>query len=173
MGIIQLCLLQEYFKEWLKCILPCAPKVENLKGNQARVFCYLRASPHQNIHFCLSQWSEHNGPLPNEHSEHNGKPGVFLANTFSRTSFGRWGEVHHLSQQPPASLCILQSCHDWLQHFFFFFFSPTVKPLPAVRRNVFPEQSGASGIEVLSCRSMSEVFFFPLYVVAILRSFLN
>lgn len=124
MGIIQLCLLQEYFKEWLKCILPCAPKVENLKGNQTRVFCYLRASPHQNIHFCLSQWSEHNGPLPNEHSEHNGKPGVFLANTFSRASFGRWGEVHHLSQQPPASLCILQSCHDWLQHFFFFSFSP-------------------------------------------------
>lgn len=39
------------------------------------------------------------------------------------------------------------------------FSPPTVKPLTAVGRNVFPEQSGASGIEVLSCRSMSEVFF--------------
>lgn len=38
---------------------------------------------------------------------------------------------------------------------------------------MFPEQSGASGIEVLSCRSMSEFFFPPLCVVAILRSFVN
>lgn len=173
MGIIQLCLLQEYFKEWLKCILPCAPKVENLKGNQTRVFCYLRASPHQNIHFCLSQWSEHNGPLPNEHSEHNGKPGVFLANTFSRTSFGRWGEVHHLSQQPPASLCILQSCHDWLQHFFFFLFLPHCQTAACSQAECVSWTIRSIWNWSVVLQKYVRSFFFPLYVVAILRSFLN
>lgn len=73
---------------------------------------------------------------------------------------------------PPASLCILQSRGDWLQHFFSFFSPPTVKPQPAVRLNMFPEQSGASGMEVVVLQKYVRGFF-PRCVVAILRSFVN
>lgn len=54
----------------------------------------------------------------------------------------------------------------------FFFSPPAVKPLPAVRRNAFPEQSGASGIGSVVLQKYVRGFF-PLCVVAILRRFVN